>query len=142
MCRVFFLRVLTSICSLPQITLWPTHPPVDGYICESTVGTKDGPSQSLSQFMERPVHLVYKGPQPRAIDATTSFPDLDATAKYQDMYPLLVLSAESTAAVDETLRGYVGTQGIDARWREDNVVIERHVQKSWEIILTVPLCTD
>ncbi|KAF8963903.1 MOSC N-terminal beta barrel domain-containing protein [Flammula alnicola] len=110
---------------IPQILLWPGHNPLDGYICESAVGPKGVPSEMLSKYFEKPVHLVYKGPQPRKIDATTLFPELNATAKYQDMYPLLVLSEESTVVVEKELRGHVGTQGIDERWRTDSVPIER-----------------
>ncbi|KAH9486404.1 Mitochondrial amidoxime-reducing component 1 [Psilocybe cubensis] len=118
-------ETLKSWSILPKVTLWPTHDPVDGYICESINGPKDGPSTILSKYFEKPVHLIYKGPQPRPIDPTASFPDLKATAKYQDMYPLLVLSEESTVAIEKQLRGYVGTQGIDERWRTDTVPIQR-----------------
>ncbi|KAF8167503.1 MOSC N-terminal beta barrel domain-containing protein [Crassisporium funariophilum] len=117
--------VLKSWTILPKITLWPTHEPVDGYICESIEEPHLSPSESLSKYFGKPVHLVYKGPQPRTIDATTSFPTLKATAKYQDMYPLLILSEESTQAVDAELRGRVGTQGIEERWKTENVPIER-----------------
>jgi len=117
--------ILKTWSILPKVTLWPTHDPLDGYICESITGTKEKPSSTLSKFLGKPVHLLYKGPQPRLIDPTTSFPDLNATAKYQDMYPLLVLSEESTVAVENELRGHVGTQGIDERWKTDSVPIER-----------------
>jgi hypothetical protein len=117
--------ILKAWSILPKITLWPTHDPVDGYICESTIGPKGAPSAILSKYFEKPVHLVYKGPQLRQIDPTTSFPQLNATAKYQDMYPLLVLSEESTWAVENELRGHVGTQGIDERWKTAKVPIER-----------------
>jgi len=110
--------------SLPNITLWPTHEPIDGYICESVAG-HGSPSTILSKYLQKPVHLVFKGPNPRLIDPTTSFPDLKATAKYQDMYPLLVLSEESTKVLDAEVRSRVGTQGINEQWRNENVVIER-----------------
>jgi hypothetical protein len=79
----------------------------------------------LSEYFGKPVYLVYKGPQPRVIDATPRYPELKATAKYQDMYPLLVLSEESTVAIEDVLRDHVGTQGIHERWAGDNVAIER-----------------
>jgi len=121
-------RVLTdSRDSLPKITLWPTHDPLDGYIGESISGPSGTASSILSKYFERPVHLVFKGPQPRPIDPTFSFPNLVATAKYQDMYPLLVLSEESIVPIEEELRGHVGTQGIDERWKVDSVFIERCV---------------
>lgn len=53
---------------------------------------------------------------------------MKATAVYQDMYPLLVLSEESTSLLEHELRGYVGTQGIHERWKSDPVPIERYVQ--------------
>lgn len=107
--------------------MWPGHNPVDGYICESINEAKGTASAKLSKYFEKPVHLVYKGSLPRKIAPTTSFPGLDATAKYQDMYPMLVLSEESTATIEEELRSRIGTQGIDERWRTDNVPIERFV---------------
>jgi len=110
---------------LPEITIWPTHPPVDGYVCESVSGGRS-PSESLSRYFGKPVSLVYKGPRPREIDPTTRAPELKATAKYQDMYPLLILSEESTAAIEAELRGHVGTQGIDASWATGSVAIERY----------------
>lgn len=125
--RSIFEGLLMTTISLPKVTLWPTHDPLDGYICESIVGFKDAPSTSLSNYFGKPVHLIYKGPRPRPIDPTTSFPELDATAKYQDMYPLLILSEESTDAVEHELRGHVGKQGIEERWSQDKITIERCV---------------
>ncbi|KAF8808035.1 hypothetical protein BYT27DRAFT_7099211 [Phlegmacium glaucopus] len=116
--------VLKTWTFLPRITLWPTHDPVDGYICESIAG-QPGSSATLSKYFEKPVHLVFKGPNPRPIPPTTSFPDLKATAKYQDLYPLLVLSEESTKMIDAEVKSRVGTQQIDERWRKENVAIER-----------------
>ena len=79
------------------------------------------------------MHLVFKGPTPRLIDPTTSFPNLKATAKIQDMYPLLVLSEESTKMVDAEVQSRVGTAEIDERWRDQSVVIERYVLRCWAI---------
>lgn len=110
---------------LPQITIWPTHPPVDGYICESVSRDSPSPSDILSQYFGKSVHLVLKGPQPREIDSTEKYPDLKATAKYQDMYPMLILSEESTGAIEKELRDRVGTQGISEEWATGSVVVER-----------------
>jgi len=117
--------VLKAWTFLPKITLWPTHEPIDGYICKSVAGHHESPSAILSKYFQKPVHLVFKGPNPRSIDPTASFPDLKATAKYQDMYPLLVLSEESTKVIDAEVRSRVGTQEIDEQWRKQDVVIER-----------------
>ncbi|EAU92323.1 hypothetical protein CC1G_00542 [Coprinopsis cinerea okayama7 len=108
---------------LPQIRIFPNQGPVDGYICNSLEGRT--PSDVLSDYFGKPVQLVYKGPRTRHSDPTVEFPNLKATAKYQDMYPLLVLSEESTSVVDQHIRNHVGTQGIDERWKTDTVVIER-----------------
>jgi len=124
--------------SLRDVTIWPTHDKVDGYICESLSSDTPSPSSVLSKYFGKPVHLIYKGPRPRPIDPTTSFPDLEATAFYQDMYPLLVLSEESTSLLEHELRGYVGTQGIHERWKTDPVPIERYVQLSATIRENLP----
>ena len=84
----------------------------------------------LSKFLGRSVHLTYKGPQPRACNPTQTFPALVATVSYQDGYPLLFLSEESVAEVERQLKGYVGVQGIEERWKEDKLVIERSVPHS------------
>lgn len=117
--------ILQSWKILRDVTIWPTHDKVDGYICESLSSDTPSPSSILSKYFGKPVHLIYKGPRPRPIDPTTSFPDLKATAIYQDMYPLLVLSEESTTLLEQELRGHVGTQGIHERWKTDPVPIER-----------------
>jgi uncharacterized protein len=88
--------------------------------------------------MGKEVHLVYKGPKPRVIDTTVRFPELKATAKYQDMYPLLVLSEESISPINEELRKHVGTQGIKDTWKTDSVVIERYVARHF----SSQTCTD
>ena len=38
---------------------------------------------------------------------------------------MLVLSEESVAAAEEEVRRYVGVQGVEERWREDKLVVER-----------------
>jgi len=106
---------------MDHITLWGST--MDGYICEAS----PSPSTVLSQYFGRPVHLAYKGPRPRPCVPTSTFPMLSATAVYQDGYPLLFLSQESIGEVERELRGRVGQQGIDERWMEDRLVIERFV---------------
>lgn len=118
-------EILSKWQMLPELQIFPTMKPVDGYICESLNGEGPSPSAELSKYMGKAVHLVYKGPRPRVADATLRFPELKATSKYQDMYPLLVLSAESVTPINEEVRKHVGTQGIQDSWKTDNVVIER-----------------
>uniref|UniRef100_A0A0W0G8A3 MOSC domain-containing protein n=1 Tax=Moniliophthora roreri TaxID=221103 RepID=A0A0W0G8A3_MONRR len=103
---------------------------VDGYICQAAPESSSSPelnlpSNTLSAYFGRPVHLVYKGSTPRACIPSTNFPKLDATAVYQDLYPLLLFSEENVLEIEKELRPRVGTQGIDERWKADKVAIER-----------------
>ncbi|KAJ7150381.1 MOSC N-terminal beta barrel domain-containing protein [Mycena filopes] len=100
--------------------------PMDAYIAEALPSRPSrSPSEILSSYFGRPVHLVYKGPQPRACDPTPTHPNLEAKAVFHDCYPILLLSAESVPRVEEELRTHVGTQGIDERWRVERLGIER-----------------
>lgn len=110
---------------LTNITIWPGYAPIDGYICQSSVKGAPSPSEILSKYIGKPVHLLYKGPLPRPIDPTYEFPDLKATAHFQDMYPLLICSEENAQAVEEQIKPLVGTQGIDQRWEDGRILIER-----------------
>lgn len=100
---------------------------VDGFICEASTTTSptQTPSTILSAYFGRPVHLTVKGSTPRPCDPTDLFPKLNATAWYQDGYPLLVLSEESIDVLHEEIRKRVGTQGIEDGWEEKEFVIER-----------------
>ncbi|KAJ6575493.1 hypothetical protein B0H19DRAFT_1128979 [Mycena capillaripes] len=100
--------------------------PFDAYICEALPSPASrSPSEILSSYFGRPVHLVYKGAQPRPCDPTPTHPKLEATAVFQDCFPLMVLSQESTTRIEEELRGHVGMQGIEEHWRTESLVIER-----------------
>ncbi|EMD31142.1 hypothetical protein CERSUDRAFT_120106 [Gelatoporia subvermispora B] len=110
---------------------------VDGYVCArlpASSSSSASPSEILSTYLERPVLLVMKGPRPRACPPTEAFPELSATAVFQDGYPLLVASEESlqavTAKVQEAARrekgeeGWVG--GMDrTRWHDGEIEMER-----------------
>jgi len=102
---------------------------LDGYICQALPAPSASQTASsiLSKYFECPVHLMYKGPRVRACDPTFDFPSLDASLRYQDGYPLLVLSEESVDAAETEVRKYVGTQGVEERWKDDKLVIERCV---------------
>ncbi|KAG7099956.1 hypothetical protein E1B28_001749 [Marasmius oreades] len=102
---------------------------IDGYICQempdAEKDTSNTVSETFSAYFRRPVHLVQKGSSPRPCLPSTNYPDFNATALYQDMYPLLILSEESMAEVDREVRSRVGTQQIDECWKTDKVAIER-----------------
>ncbi|KAJ3769081.1 hypothetical protein FB446DRAFT_813458 [Lentinula raphanica] len=108
---------------LSDIGLWGKE--VDGFVCENQSSNGRSPSTILSEFFERPVHLMVKGSRPRPCDPTNSFPGLKATTLYQDGYPLLVLSEESIDILHEEIRSRVGTQGIEDQWSKRKFVIER-----------------
>ncbi|KAJ7687348.1 MOSC domain-containing protein [Mycena rosella] len=109
---------------IEKVLMW--HVPFDAYICEALPSPPSrSPSAILSSYFGRPVHLVYKGAQPRACDPTFSHPKLEAKAVFQDCYPMMVLSEESTKRVEQELRSHVGTQGIDEHWKTGSLVIER-----------------
>ncbi|KAF8641062.1 hypothetical protein AX17_000706 [Amanita inopinata Kibby_2008] len=118
--------VLHRWTMISELILWKTHGPLDGYICESLEPlAADSPTVVLSKYFGKPVQLMYKGPRARAVDPTVAFPHLTATAIYQDMYPILVLSEESMDQINETMQPYVGTQGIEESWKANKVAIER-----------------
>ncbi|KAI5119725.1 hypothetical protein M0805_001438 [Coniferiporia weirii] len=110
---------------IEDIELWGRYD-IDGYICQSlNAEDREAPTKILTRFLERDVFLVLKGPRARPCKPTYEFPVLEASARYQDGYPLLVVSEESLQAVQERLRGEVGIQGVADRWSEDNLVMER-----------------
>lgn len=123
---------------------------VQGYVVSSTLDSDSDartPSDILSDYFARSVHLVMKGPAARACPPTTAFPALQETAKFQDGYPFLVASEESLGevgrvvsafATDESPAARIG--GIDReRWRDGGVEIERSVPMPAEPDV---LCSD
>lgn len=113
---------------------------VDGYICQAVDSTSPSPSEILSKYIGRPVHLVMKGPKYRACDATQTFPDLVASALFQDGFPLLVTSEESLKNVgDEVNRWASGPVdgksigGIDDMWKTSRIPIERYVNANHQV---------
>lgn len=66
-----------------------------------------------------------KGPRLRICPPTHRFPKLDAPSYFQDGYPLLVVSEESVAAMQERIRGMVGLQGVEEKWFSDTLQVER-----------------
>ncbi|KAJ6609329.1 MOSC domain-containing protein [Mycena sp. CBHHK59/15] len=129
-CESFSLPLCPSQATLDSwkrfvpVMMW--HVPFDAFVCEALSSPPSrSPSAILSVYFGRPVHLVYKGVQPRPCDPTVTHPNLEAKAVFQDCYPLLLLSEASTSRIEEELRGHVGSQGIDERWKSRSLVIER-----------------
>ncbi|KAH7927258.1 hypothetical protein BV22DRAFT_1032010 [Leucogyrophana mollusca] len=107
-----------------DISLWGKTD-IEAFICESIDSNSRSPSTILSEYLGLPVHLVMKGPRPRICPPTLRFPILDSPSYFQDAYPLLVVSEESVAAVQERIRGMVGVQGVADKWSSDKLVVER-----------------
>ncbi|KAI0348181.1 hypothetical protein BDW22DRAFT_1350346 [Trametopsis cervina] len=107
---------------------------IDGYVCRTLDTSQQSPSDVLSLYMGKAVHLVMKGPSVRHCDPTPLFPDLKASSVFQDGYPLLVASEESLDAVRTAIRnaanggsggiGKIGGMDYD-RWKDGNIEIER-----------------
>nr|GAT59841.1 predicted protein [Mycena chlorophos] len=95
----------------------------DGYVCKAISGSRS-PSAILSDYLEQPVQLVYKGPQIRTCEPTSTYANA-APAVFQDCYPVMVLSEESTKAIEEETQNHIGKQGVEERWRTDSIVIQR-----------------
>ncbi|TDL19380.1 hypothetical protein BD410DRAFT_727313 [Rickenella mellea] len=112
-------NTLKSWDILNDVELWGKD--VDGYICPGAANA------TLSRFLQRDVLLVYKGPRARPCPPTYAFPHLDASAAYQDAYPLLVANDASLGAVEERVRDFAerGEKGVDPRWGKEKLAIER-----------------
>ncbi|KAG8742537.1 hypothetical protein FRC10_001304 [Ceratobasidium sp. 414] len=104
---------------------------LNAYVAESLSPTEPSPSSLLSSFLGRDVLLVLKGPKRRAVETTSTHPDLDAEVRFQDGFPLLLATTESLAAVQERVRhsanGVQGWKvgGITPRWQTEELVMER-----------------
>ncbi|KAJ7610880.1 MOSC N-terminal beta barrel domain-containing protein [Roridomyces roridus] len=116
------LTTLSGWKRLDQVKFY-TVSPWEAYICEA-LGPSRSPSEILSSYFGRPVHLVFKGERERLCEPTPTY-NKKAPAVFQDCYPLMVLSEESVTRIEEELRNHVGKQGVDEHWRTDRVVIER-----------------
>ncbi|KAF8074947.1 hypothetical protein FPV67DRAFT_605477 [Lyophyllum atratum] len=74
---------------------------------------------------------MYKGPNPRAIEATHAFPELQATRIFQDMYSLLVPSKESMEDVEREVRGRAGEQGVSEVRREGRIELRKYADTGY-----------
>lgn len=115
---------LATWARLDDIKLWGDL--IDSYVCETASGSgARSPSAILSDFFGRDVLLVMKGPSPRVCAPTDAYPNLKSSCVFQDGYPLLVLSEEGLDDIERELREHVGTQGIDPRWKDAKLAVER-----------------
>ncbi|KAI0789428.1 MOSC N-terminal beta barrel domain-containing protein [Abortiporus biennis] len=104
---------------------------IDGYVCQSLSPDSPSPSEVLSRYFGKNVLLVMKGPVNRECPPSLVFPELKATAVFQDVYPLLVASEESLVEVSSSIQkavngdyGHIG--GLDPeRWKDGKIEIER-----------------
>lgn len=106
---------------------------IDGYICQAVDPTSPSPSEVLSKYFSRPVHLVMKGPRRRECEATQTFPDLNASVLFQDGFPLLVASDESLENVGDEINRWASGEvdgktigGINDLWKTSRLPIERY----------------
>lgn len=65
---------------------------IDGYICQSLDPTRPSPSDVLSDYLGKDVHLVMKGPRTRACLPTPTFPALKADHVFQVRISTVTLS--------------------------------------------------
>ena len=56
---------------------------IDGYVCQSLDPSKPSPSEILSNYLGKDVHLVMKGPGIRFCEPTPAFPSLKADHVFQ-----------------------------------------------------------
>ncbi|KAH9926451.1 uncharacterized protein B0H18DRAFT_1085031 [Fomitopsis serialis] len=83
---------------------------VDGYICQS-VSSDPSPSSILSEYFERPVHLMMKGPAPRACPTTSAE---ESIAEFERV--VRKLATDSGTAIGGLNR---------ERWTKGSVLIDR-----------------
>ncbi|KAG8924683.1 hypothetical protein FRC02_010264 [Tulasnella sp. 418] len=118
---------------LEQVMVWSDA--CDGYIVQAIPnqeGVAVDPSEVLSGYLDRPVHLVLKGPSPRPVKPTDTHASLSTVTRFQDGYPLLVATMESLQSVEEQVRATakgendwnIGGLNTD-RWSNSEVTIER-----------------
>ena len=106
---------------------------IDGYICQALDPASPSPSEVLTEYFGRPVHLVMKGPRRRACNPTQTFPDLVASSIFQDGFPLLVASDESVQKVGDEINRWANGEvegeniAMDDLWKTNVVPMERCV---------------
>lgn len=123
---------LTYHPSLPDIEIWEDRG-LNAYVAQSSAldDPSESPSALLSSYLGRQVLLLLKGPKRRMVVPTSTHPNLEADVRFQDGYPLLLVTTESLAAVQEKVRlsasGVEGWKvgGITSRWQTEELVIER-----------------
>ncbi|KAK7047365.1 hypothetical protein VNI00_006596 [Paramarasmius palmivorus] len=117
-----------------DVSMWGDS--IDGYVCEPFAGPSA--TSILSRYFGKSVHLAFKGPNPRQCKPTDLFPNLKASARYQDGYPLLILSEENVQVLEQEIRRRIGQQGIEEKWATEKLEVERSVRSctAYHYILT------
>jgi uncharacterized protein YcbX len=94
---------------------------MEAYICEATSPAAHAASMTLSAFLGRQVHLVFKGARPRPCEPTHAYPDLGteahpAESAFQDAFPVLLASQESLEDLRAKVRAAAGQNGVSEEW--------------------------
>lgn len=98
---------------------------IDSRICEKCSPGPRSASEIMSVYFGKPVHLVVKSKKPRICSPTENFPELKASAVFQDGYPLLFITEESMGVIEEAIQAQVGKAGVEERWKKERLVVER-----------------
>lgn len=67
---------------IENCTMFGTYK-IDGYVCQPLDPAQPSPSQVLSDYLNKDVHLIMKGPGVRTCEPTPTFPDLKADHVFQ-----------------------------------------------------------
>ncbi|KIY73375.1 hypothetical protein CYLTODRAFT_417060 [Cylindrobasidium torrendii FP15055 ss-10] len=104
-------------------TLWGSE--IDSRICEKCSPGPCSASEIMSLYFGKPVHLVVKSQTPRICSPTENFPELKASAVFQDGYPLLFITEESLEVIEAAIQSQIGKAGVEERWKKERLVVER-----------------
>ncbi|KAG8896615.1 hypothetical protein FRC01_011704, partial [Tulasnella sp. 417] len=112
----------------------------DGYVVQSLDSDAayglDTPSEIISNFLGRNVLLVFKGPRPRWVKPTPTFPQLKTNVAFQDGYPILIATDSSLEDIAKRVKVAANAEGdgedtfhiygMDKEvWKEKEFAMER-----------------
>ena len=142
--HAYSISVADFLCSVGDAVVWESTN--DGHVVHclpsdsSAAFGVDTPSETLSNFLGRPVSLLRKGPRLRFVVPTKHFPQLSANAAFHNGYPLLVATESSLADVQSSVKSTAisisakssnltktdrGNMFDADIWRDKEVAIER-----------------